>query len=210
MDFEDQIPDAKVIKLEQNYRSTKNILDAANAVIANNKKRKGKDLWTDGDTGDEINIYNGDDERDEAQFVAKEIDRMVSEQNYSFKDFAILYRTNAQSRVMEDTLLRYGLPYRVLAGLRFYDRKEIKDAIAYLRVVINPNDSVSLKRIINEPKRGIGDTSINKAESIAQREGKGIFDIISEAEKYADISRGAAKFSVFTDMIRSLQARRLT
>jgi len=208
LDFEDQFPDAKVIKLEQNYRSTKNILDAANAVIANNKKRKGKDLWTDGDTGDEINIYNGDDERDEAQFVAKEIDRMVSEQNYSFKDFAILYRTNAQSRVMEDTLLRYGLPYRVLAGLRFYDRKEIKDAIAYLRVVINPNDSVSLKRIINEPKRGIGDTSINKAETIAQREGKGMFDIISEAEKYADISRGAAKFSVFTDMIRSLQARK--
>ena len=210
LDFEKQFPDAQVIKLEQNYRSTKNILHAANAVIANNRKRKGKDLWTDGEAGDEICIYHADDERDEAYFVAKEIDRMVSEQNYSFKDFAILYRTNAQSRVMEDTLLRHGLPYRVLAGLRFYDRKEIKDAIAYLRVIVNPNDSVSLKRIINEPKRGIGDTSVSKAEWIAQRDGIGIFDVIKESSKYADIARASAKFDVFVKMILSLQERKNT
>ncbi len=210
LDFEKQFPDAKVIKLEQNYRSTKNILDAANAVIANNRKRKGKDLWTDGVLGDEICVYHADDERDEAYFVAKEIDRMVSEQNYSFKDFAILYRTNAQSRVMEDTLLRHGLPYRVLAGLRFYDRKEIKDAIAYLRVIVNPNDSVSLKRIINEPKRGIGDTSVAKAEWIAQRDGMGLFDVICEASAHADIARASAKFDVFTKMILSLRERKNT
>ncbi len=207
LDFEKHFPDAQIIKLEQNYRSTKNILDAANAVIAHNRKRKGKDLWTDGEAGDEICIYHGDDERDEAGFVTKEIDRMVSELNYSFKDFAILYRTNAQSRVLEDTLLRHGLPYRVLAGLRFYDRKEIKDAIAYLRVLVNPNDTVSLKRIINEPKRGIGDTSVNKADVIAQRDGVGIFEVISNAASHPDISRAAAKFNVFVEMIRSLQAR---
>ncbi len=208
LDFEKQFPDAQVIKLEQNYRSTKNILDAANAVIAHNRKRKGKDLWTDGVAGDEICIYHGDDERDEANFVTKEIDRMVAEQNYSFKDFAILYRTNAQSRVLEDTLLRHGMPYRVLAGLRFYDRKEIKDAIAYLRVIVNLNDSVSLKRIINEPKRGIGDTSVAKAETIAQQNGIGIFDAIENAAQYGDIARAAAKFNVFTSMIRSLQSRK--
>ena len=208
LDFEKQFSDAKVIKLEQNYRSTKNILDAANAVIANNKKRKGKDLWTDGNSGDEICIYHGDDERDEADFVAREIDRKVSEQNFSFKDFAILYRTNAQSRVLEDTLLRRGLPYRVLAGLRFYDRKEIKDAIAYLRVIVNPNDSVSLKRIINEPKRGIGDTSMSKADAIAQREEIGIFDVISNAAAHTEIARASAKLDQFANMIRSLQARK--
>lgn len=210
LDFEKQFPDAQVIKLEQNYRSTKNILDAANAVIAHNRKRKGKDLWTDGAAGDEICIYHGDDERDEAYFVTKEIDRMVSEQNYSFKDFAILYRTNAQSRVIEDTLLRFGLPYRVLAGLRFYDRKEIKDAIAYLRVIVNPNDSVSLKRIINEPKRGIGDTSVAKAEAIAQQNGIGIFDVIANASAHPDIARAASKLDVFAGMIRSLQERKDT
>ncbi len=208
LDFEEQFPDAKVIKLEQNYRSTKNILDAANAVIAHNRKRKGKDLWTAGNTGDEIVVYHGDDERDEAQFVCREIDRMVSEQNFTFRDFSILYRTNAQSRVIEDALLRYGLPYRVLAGLRFYDRKEIKDAIAYLRVIVNPNDSVSLKRIINEPKRGIGDTSMAKAEQIAQREGVGIFDVIKAASTHSELSRSAAKFEQFAKLIQSLQMQK--
>lgn len=205
LDFEKQFPEAKVIRLEQNYRSTKTILDAANGIIANNKKRKGKNLWTAGDKGDAITVCETQNEHEEAKYIAKEIDRLVSEQNCNFSDFALLYRTNAQSRILEEMLLRQGLPYRVLAGLRFYDRKEIKDMISYLRIIVNPNDSVSLKRIINEPKRGIGASTIEKAELISIQEGSGLFDVICRAGQYTELSRAYAKLSDFTNTVFAMK-----
>ncbi|HIV03273.1 MAG TPA: DNA helicase PcrA [Candidatus Aphodoplasma excrementigallinarum] len=214
LDFEKEFPDAKVIKLEQNYRSTQTILNAANDVIAHNRKRKGKNLWTEGAEGDKIYFYDAENEHDEGRFIAREIDRLVSESARQFSDFVILYRTNAQSRVLEEMLLKQGIPYRVLAGLRFYDRKEIKDIIAYLRVIHNPSDSVSLKRIINEPKRGIGATTVGYAQDIADSLGTSIYDVIKEANLYSELLRASVKLNDFTNMIdllrRSQPEMRLT
>ncbi len=207
LDFEKEFPDAKVIKLEQNYRSTKNILDAANDVISNNRKRKGKNLWTSGDEGDKIYFYDAENEHEEGRFIAREIDRLVSESERSFSDFVILYRTNAQSRVLEEMLLKQGIPYRVLAGLRFYDRKEIKDVIAYLRVIQNTADSVSLKRIINEPKRGIGATTLNHAQDIADSIGSSLYDVIKDANLYSELQRASVKLQDFTAMIDLLKRK---
>ncbi len=204
LDFEDEYPNAHVVKLEQNYRSTSNILNAANAVIANNRGRKGKNLWTAKDGGEKITSYIAGNERDEALFIAKEIEK-AHENGKNFSDSAILYRTNAQSRVIEELLLRYGIPYRVLAGLRFYDRKEIKDIIAYLRLVHNPSDSVSLKRIINEPKRGIGAASMEKAEIIANESGKSLFDVVLFANEHQELSRAAIKMVEFGNMINQFR-----
>ncbi len=201
LDFEDEFKDAYVVKLEQNYRSTKNILDAANAVIKNNRGRKEKKLWTEDSEGDSIFVYTSDNEHEEGRFIAREIDRKVSEMEYNFSDFAILYRTNAQSRVLEEMLLRQGIPYRVLAGMRFYDRKEIKDVLAYLRFINNPQDAVSLKRIINEPKRGIGPTSISKAEAISVREGKSLYEVFKKADIYPEIVRSSAKMLEFVKLM---------
>ena len=167
VDFEDTFPDTTVVLLEQNYRSTQTILDAANAVIANNMSRKPKDLWTEVGGGDPIVRYRADDEVDEAQWISREIARLHDETELSWGDIAVFYRTNAQSRVLEEHLMRVGIPYKVIGGTRFYDRREIKDAIAYLRAIINPSDEVSVKRILNEPKRGIGATSVGRLDAWA-------------------------------------------
>ena len=168
LNFADDYPDVRKITLDRNYRSTQNILDAANCVIANNKGRMGKNLWTDSGEGSKINVYTGTNEYDEANYIAREIKRYY-EENGRFGDCAILFRTNAQSRVIEELMMRENIPYKVLSGLRFYDRKEIKDIIAYLRVMHNPDDDVSLARIINEPKRKIGNATLDRAREIALR-----------------------------------------
>src|SRR3989440_5682314 len=165
MRFEEAFPDASVIVLEQNYRSTQRILDAANAVIMNNAARRPKHLWTKQVGGELICRYLGEDERDEALYLAREIHRLVEECPYRYGDLAVFYRTNAQSRVLEEGFVRSGIPYRVFGGVKFYDRREVKDVLAYLRALANPDDEVSLKRIVNVPKRGVGDTSVAKVEA---------------------------------------------
>ena len=204
LDFEKEFKDAQVIKLEQNYRSSKNILNAANAVIKNNEQRKSKALWTDNNEGETIKLHTAADEYKEAMFIADEIETEV-ENGAKYSDFAILYRTNAQSRVLEEAFMKSSIPYRILSGLRFYDRKEIKDIIAYLRVILNPADDVSLLRIINEPKRGIGKTTTDKAASIAAYRSKSIYEIISEPDKYPEIIRASAKLDSFTTVIEELR-----
>ncbi|MEM7275931.1 MAG: DNA helicase PcrA [Actinomycetota bacterium] len=166
--FEDAFPDTTVVLLEQNYRSTQTILDAANAVIANNFGRKPKSLWTDEGHGDKIIRFHADDEVDESQYVAGELAQLHDAGTYRWDDMAVFYRTNAQSRVLEEYFGRVGIPYKVVGGTRYYDRKEIKDALAYLKAVANPADEVSVKRIVNVPKRGVGDTSIAKIDAFAQ------------------------------------------
>ena len=152
-----------MVVLEQNYRSTQTILDAANAVIANNLGRKPKELWTDEGDGEAIVRYHADDEVDEAQWVAREIAKLHDGGDHRWDDIAVFYRTNAQSRVLEEQLMRVGIPYKVIGGTRFYDRREVKDALAYLKAVVNPADEVSVKRVLNVPKRGIGDTTVGPA-----------------------------------------------
>lgn len=201
--FEEDYEDTRKIMLEQNYRSTQNILDAANAVIANNGKRMGKKLWTCNGTGNKIISYTGMNEYDEGKFIAKKI-RKCYEDGGNFSDCAILYRTNAQSRVIEESLMREAVPYRVLVGLRFYDRKEIKDLIAYLRLILNQNDNVSLKRIINEPKRKIGAATVEKAEAAAEAAGVSIYDVIKNAETYADLTSAAPRLKAFTEIMENL------
>lgn len=187
MDFENDYPEAVTIKLEQNYRSTKNILAAANAVIENNINRKKKELWTENATGEKLTCYEARDEKDEAAFVATTIGKQKTIFNASYGDIAILYRTNAQSRVIEETFMRQGIPYTMVGGLKFYDRKEIKDIMAYLRVIYNPLDSVSLQRIINVPKRGLGATSIGKISAFAEENGLSIFDVIADVDTLSQI-----------------------
>lgn len=171
LDFEKDFPGAKVIRLEQNYRSTSNILDAANAVIENNQGRKSKKLWTDNGRGDRIETFTADSERDEAHFVCRKIMEGVRN-GMNYGDFAVLYRMNAQSRIPETTMVNYGIPNKVYGGQRFYERKEIKDIMAYLRLIYNPFDDIALKRIINVPKRSIGDASIAELVRVAEQEGK--------------------------------------
>ena len=192
VEFEKDYPDARTIKLEQNYRSTQTILSAANSVISRNPNRPEKRLWTAEGDGEKIVGYVGENEHDEAQFIAKEIDRLQDEGDLRPGDVAIFYRTNAQSRSIEDVLVRVGLPYKVVGGTRFYERKEIKDALAYLRVLVNPDDDVNLRRILNEPKRGIGDRAEGAVASLAQR------DRISfmAAARRADEAPGMATRSV--------------
>ncbi|HGF7384560.1 TPA: DNA helicase PcrA [Enterococcus faecium] len=167
LDFEKDYPDAVVILLEQNYRSTKNILSAANQVIENNSNRKPKNLWTENKEGNKITYYRADNERDETRFIVDRMQEEIRSNHRNYGDFAILYRTNAQSRVMEETLLKANIPYKMVGGHRFYDRKEIKDILAYLNVLANPQDSISFERIVNSPKRGIGPGSIEKLRSFA-------------------------------------------
>jgi len=171
MRFEDAFPEATVVVLDQNYRSTQRILEAANAVIANNVTTRKKHLWTDKGEGEQITRYQGDDEHDEAQFVVREIHRLVDGAEFRYGDVAVFYRTNAQSRVLEEALFRGGVPYKVIGGTRFYDRREIKDALAYLRALVNPDDEVSWKRIVNTPRRGVGDTSVAKIDAYAHGAG---------------------------------------
>lgn len=195
---------AKVIKLEQNYRSTSNILEAANSVISNNYNRKNKKLWTAKKGGSLITRFQASNEHEEASFVVSEIKRLAVAENRKYSDFAILYRMNALSRVFEETLMRSGVPYKIIGGLRFYDRKEIKDIVAYLRLINNLSDDYALKRIINVPKRGIGDTTFEKARQLAIEEGKSIFEVIMNPYNYPALSRAASKLSTFAVMISTL------
>lgn len=202
--FEDEFADAKVIKLEQNYRSTQNILDTANKVISNNRGRKPKALWTENDRGEMIALYHAQNEYYEGQFIAEQIENIISSGG-KYSDAAILYRTNSQSRVLEEQLMKNAIPYRVLAGLRFYDRKEIKDIIAYLRLIHNPNDSVSLSRIVNEPKRAIGAATMEKAASIAEMQDVSVYSVLENADSYDILLRAAPKLLSFCEMINTLK-----
>ena len=203
LSFEERYPDAKTIRLEQNYRSTQTILDAANAVIANNSRRKGKNLWTANGKGNKITVNTSYDEREEARFVADTIMKDVAA-GRKMSDHAVLYRMNAQSSTIENAFVRAGIPYRIIGGLRFYERKEIKDALAYLTLINNTADNVRLRRIINEPKRGIGDTTLNNASEIAAGLGVSMFEVVSNADSYPSLSRAASKLLQFSDMIKEL------
>lgn len=211
LDFEKDYPDARVVKLEQNYRSTQNILNAANAVIAENSGRKEKRLWTENPEGAKISKYTAGDERDEARFVADEIMRLMREEGYGYSDFAILYRMNSQSRAFEDAFKRQGIPYRIVGGVKFYERKEVKDILAYLRVIQNPTDSLSLGRIINEPKRGIGETSYGRIAEYAVQSGISAFDALDRIEDVPGITNRTIapvkKFKAMMDGLRSLAGR---
>ncbi len=206
LSFEEQFDHAVVIRLEENYRSTGTILDAANAVIANNSERKGKNLWTSNERGEKIELHTCADEAEEGRFVADSI-MEKSAAGRPFSDFAVLYRTNAQSNNIERALVRSAIPYRVIGGRRFYERKEIRDAVAYLAVTVNHNDNVRLRRIINEPKRGIGETTMNNVSSIAAYLGESMYSVMARADEYSALSRSAAKLKLFTEMIDSFSAR---
>jgi len=209
LEFEEAFPDASIIVLEQNYRSTQNILDAANAVISKNMGRKPKELWTDQGTGYRIKKYHADDEVDEAAFVAREISHLHEVGDQRWGDFAVFYRTNAQSRVLEEHLLRVGVPYQVVGGTRFYDRKEIKDALAYLKAVANPTDEVSLKRVLNTPKRGVGDTSIGRLDAWAKANSLPFIESLrrfDEAGVGGRATKGIENFLVLFDELTELLA----
>ena len=209
VEFEDAFPDTTVVLLEQNYRSTQTILDAANAVIANNVSRKPKELWTDHGAGDPIVRYHADDEVDEAQWITREIARLhdgtevhgPDADRLVWGDVAVFYRTNAQSRVLEEQLMRADIPYKVVGGTRFYDRKEIKDAIAYLRAVVNPADEVSIKRVLNEPKRGVGTTSIGKLDAFATAHGLSFLDALRRADEAGVGGRATTGIEVFLGLL---------
>ena len=168
LSFEQDYPDAKVVLLEQNYRSTKTILKAANQVIENNVNRKPKELWTDNEAGEKITYYCGQSGYDESRYVISTIQKMVNFDGYDYSDFAVLYRSNAQSRTLEEDLLKANMPFKMVGGQRFYERMEIKDLLAYLRLLVNPTDDFSFRRVVNAPKRGIGDKSIEKLALFAE------------------------------------------
>jgi DNA helicase-2/ATP-dependent DNA helicase PcrA len=206
MEFERDYPDAKVILLEQNYRSTQTILNAANAVISRNEGRKAKNLWSDAGQGDLIGGYVADDERSEARFVAEEIDRLNDSGVAKFKDVAVFYRTNAQSRVFEEIFIRVGLPYKVVGGVRFYERREVRDLLAYLRVLVNPEDTVSIRRVLNVPKRGIGERAEACIEALQTRERVSFAAALRRAdEAYGIQARSAAAIKDFVAMLDELR-----
>ena len=208
LDFERDYPDATVVKLEQNYRSTGTILEASNAVIAHNRDRKPKNLWTEGARGDPIQVAELDDEHAEARYVAAEVNRLCTEEGIARDEVAVFYRVNAQSRVLEDTLVRFELPYQVIGGTKFYDRAEIKDAVAYLCLLSNPADAVSFSRIVNSPRRGIGQQTQARLLSHANTTGTDIWDVIREVERVPALG-SAAKRSVrrFADTMVGLRDR---
>ena len=205
LDFEKNFPDAKVIKLEQNYRSTQNILNAANAVIANNRGRKKKTLWSDRDEGEQVHLRQFMNAFEEAEYVAGDIRAKVRE-GAEYSDFAVLYRTNAQSRMFEEKFLMANIPYRLVGGLNFYSRKEIKDLLAYLKTIDNARDDLAVRRIINVPKRGIGVASVNKAADYAEEQGISLYEAMRRADEVPGLARAAAKLKGFTQYIDSLRA----
>jgi len=205
LDFESDYENARVIKLEQNYRSTQNILNAANHVIKNNISRKGKELWTSNGDGDKITLFEANNEYEEADFIGKTIEKEVKYGDKKYSDIAILYRTNAQSRVIETTLSGFGIPYRVLAGLRFYDRKEIKDMLAYLRLVFNPNDNISLIRVVNEPSRKIGLTTVEKVAAVAANNNVSMFEVMKHADAFSELTKSASKLLEFVKFIEDIR-----
>ena len=207
LQFEQDYPDAAVVLLEQNYRSTQTILNAANAVIGHNQGRKPKRLWSDAGDGARIVGYVADDERDEARFVSEEIDRLADDRSARPADVAIFYRTNAQSRVFEETFIRVGLPYKVVGGVRFYERREVRDALAYLRMLVNPADSVSLRRILNTPKRGIGDRAVACVNAYAERERITFWEGLQRADQAPGLaSRSLNNIQGFVAMVTELQS----
>lgn len=205
LSFEKYFENARVIKLEQNYRSTKNILAAANGVIANNQGRKDKTLWSDNEEGTQIDLYQAEDAYDEANMVAKEIRKKVNAGDYKYSDFACLYRTNAQSRTLEEKLLLANVPYKIIGGQNFYQRKEIKDILCYLKTVNNSTDDIAVARIINVPKRGIGATSIGKAQAYAVEHDINLYNALELAYLNPELSRASAKIKKFTDFIEELR-----
>ena len=201
LDFEKDYPDAKVIKLEQNYRSTKTILEAANAVIKNNMDRKEKSLWTDNPEGEKITVYSAEDERDEARFIGDMIEKTIGEDFRKYEDFAVLYRMNAQSRIIEEEFMSRRIPYKIVGGLKFYDRMEIKDITSYLRVVQNPSDNVSLKRIINVPKRGIGKTTLDKIDRYCAENEINMYEALFKLDEMPLSQRTKNNINDFQSMI---------
>ena len=202
LSFEKTFPNARTIRLEQNYRSTQTILDAANAVIANNVERKGKTLWTENPQGKPISVYTAINEMGEAEYITKQI--LEEAATRKFSDFAVLYRMNSQSSTLERCFVKSGVPYRMLGGLRFYERKEIRDMIAYLCVINNPGDEIRLRRIINQPKRQIGEKTIAQAAEIAAGLGESLFEVISHADEFDALKRSSAKLLQFADLINEL------
>ena len=207
LNFEKDFPGTRIIKLEQNYRCTQNILNAANSVIKNNETKYEKSLWTQNEEGTLPKVYRGSDEYDEANFVVEQINHLRREEYYKYSDFAILYRMNTQSRAMEDILRRENIPYKIVGGLKFYERKEIKDIIAYLRLIQNNSDNLSLTRIINEPKRGVGKTSLDKIAEISNTEGTSMFEVIKNADKYG-LGRVYANTREFIETIENLAIKK--
>ena len=204
LSFEHQYKGARVIRLEQNYRSTKNILEASNAVIKHNQGRKGKELWTQHDQGDKVRLYTAMNESDEAQYVAAQVMQDYSE-GRKWKDHAVLYRMNAQSNQIEQAFKRNGIPYRIIGGIRFFDRAEVKDMLAYLCVVNNPADDLRLSRIINVPTRGIGQKTIDTAQTLAMQNGVSLWEVVSHPRQYPDLQKAAPRLAQFTDMMEELR-----
>ena len=210
LNFDRELHHTKVIKLEQNYRSTQNILNAANAVIANNVGRRGKQLFTDNGEGEKVVIHKNGNQLDEAKYIINKIAELSIREKRRFSDFAILYRTNAQANTLEQVFSRSGIPYRVLGGLRFYERKEVKDILSYLCVISNLEDNLRLRRIINEPKRKIGETTVTAVEHLALVEKKSMFEIMEISSRYTALAKSSSKLKDFTAMIRGLQDIALT
>ena len=206
LNFEKDFPGTKIIKLEQNYRCTGNILKAANAVIKHNENKYEKKLWTENEEGALPTIHKADDEYDEGRYIVEEINHLRREEYFQYSDFTVLYRMNSQSRAIEEILRREGIPYKIVGGLKFYERKEIKDIISYLRLIYNFSDNISLKRIINEPKRGIGKTSIDNISEISEKTGLSMFDIIKHAEEYG-LNRVKANAVEFIETIEYLRSK---
>ena len=204
LEFEEAFPDATVVVLDQNYRSTQRILDAANAVIANNFGRKPKDLWSEQGAGEKILRYHADDETDEAQWVANRLHDLHDQENYRWGDLAIFYRANAQSRVIEEHLMRVGIPYQVIGGTRFYDRREVKDAMAYVKAVVNPIDEVSVKRILNVPRRGIGDATIGRLDSWANSQGLAFVDALRRQDEAGVTGKAVRGIASFVELLDEL------
>ena len=207
LNFEKDFPGTKIIKLEQNYRSTKPILDAANAIIKHNPKKYEKNLWTDKKDGHMPKLHSSKNEYDEGNFIVQEIEHLKREEYYKYSDFAVLYRTNAQSRAIEDIFRRENVPYKIIGGLKFYERKEIKDTISYLRLIQNPSDNLSLQRIINEPKRGIGKTSLEKIEAIATANGISMYEVIKNSEIYG-LNKVFLNSREFVNVIEEMHAKK--
>ncbi len=206
LNFEKDFPGTRIIKLEQNYRCTGNILKAANAVIKNNEVKYKKELWTQNEEGNLPKVYQAQNEYDEGSYIVEQMEHLRREEYYKYSDFAILYRMNTQSRAIEDILRRENIPYKIIGGLKFYERKEIKDIIAYLRLIQNGNDNLSLKRIINEPKRGIGKTSLDKIEFLANETGKSMYEIIKRADEFG-LNRVFLNSREFVNTIEELKAK---
>ena len=210
LDFEKYFPEAKVIKLEQNYRSTQSILDAANAVISNNEGRKDKALWTDRGAGNKIHFRSFDNAYEEAEFIAEDICKKVKKEGAAYKDCAVLYRTNAQARLLEERMIMEGVPYNVVGGTNFYARAEIKDILAYLKTVDNGRDEVAVRRILKVPKRGIGETTVEKLEDYAQMRDIGLYDAMELADEIMSLGKTAAKIRSFVQLIRGFRKEALT